>query len=225
MNPPRRRYGNIELSENDVLPYSAGSVYPAPLPGFPRRVEIRALFGPDEAIQSCPHDVFFVDPDTETVLEKQIEYKNKTFLPKAGSNYYLSGVPILFREKSSLTDSELITVAKQARNIRGVRAEFIVQEDAVFFREIAPYDPKEVWHHFEKDEALEGPVIRVGSQRDLSKIKGTRPIIYMGPETFQERTTNLFIQTANTENSQITALVHGAHKNLPLCEGAFRQGA
>jgi len=211
MDPPRTRYGSLQLSEDEVLPYSAGSVYPASLPGLPNRVEVRALFGPDEAIQSCPHDIFYIDPDSETILEKRTGHKDKTYVPQTGTNYLMVDIPKRFRDKQALTDPEAIAVAKWARNLKGVRAEFIVQEDGVFFREIAPYNPEEEYRLFrlEPGGTVSGPIICVRSQEDIKKISGLHPIVYLGPETFRERRTDLFTQVANSTKNKIVALVHG----------------
>jgi len=211
MDPPRTKYANLKLSVEESLPYSAGSVYPAPLPGIPGRVMIRTLFGPDEAIQHCPQDVFYVDSDTETVIEKKIAYKDKTFIPRGGNNYVLAEVPKGFRSKQSLTDSEAISIAQWARNLNDVRAEFIVQDDGIFFREIAPYDPSQEYELYDlmEGEEIIGPVIRISKIEDVAKIRYEGSIVYFSRSAFQERTTDIFKRVSDQSNSKITALSFG----------------
>lgn len=217
----RQTYGAKKLEEclevNEILPWTGGYIVPDPAPGRKFQVRIAATYGPDEAVQSSPHDEYVVDPETETVYEKTISLKTHSFVPHTGSMYKPYPIPPSMQLEQALTDKEVLAVAREAQKVlskkSNVRMEFIAQEDGVYFREIAPWKPvnKRDLLKLAIGEKVIAPVVAVSSTRDVQRITGPEAIVYFSPEAFQERQTDLFVQVAYLPSIyKMVALVHGS---------------
>jgi len=210
----RPNYGE-KLLADEVLPWSGGYIVPAPVPDRPGQVKIRATFGPDEAVQSCPSDEYLVDPERGTIFSKTILLKNYTYVPTEGNRYEEVELPYLWQEEQALTDLEVIEVAKEAGKVfsrrPNSRVEFIMQAEGPYIREIAPYenpDEKNLFM-FTEGEEMTGKVIRIESLKDVAKVKGKEAIVYFAPEAYRERTTDLFALVAYAPVKRIIALAYG----------------
>jgi hypothetical protein len=213
---PRHYYGEIRLSENEWLPWSAGYAVQAGVPGRKQQVEIVATFGPDEAVQSCPADRMLVDPERGTVFRKEIAVKTQTYVPVSEETYVERPILPQFQLEQALTDEEAIAVAQEATKIFSCypdsRVEFILQPDGIYVRELAPWKPTDEKDllKLDPDRTVVGPVIRVEKEYDVAKVAGLEAIVYFGPEAFRRRTTDLFARVAHLKNiEQLIALVYG----------------
>lgn len=210
----RERYGGIEIGE-DELPFSAGYAVPEPRPGREQQVRVIATFGSDEAVQSCPSDIFLVDPDRGTIFSKETALKTHTYVPVSGSTYVERPIPSRFQSEQALTDEEAIAVAREATKVflhrPQARIEFITQPDGIYVREIAPYALVSEHRLFSlpPGERIVAPIIRVGSETDISKISGPETIVFFPPQAFRSRTTDLFAQVAALATERLVALVYG----------------
>lgn len=217
MDPPRTHYGNLPLQEGEQLPFSAGYLVPDPQPGKPNQIKILALFGTDEAVTSCSHDVYDVDPDTQTITKKRVGYKDETYVPGHGNEYGILDVPPRFQTLQALTDLEALTIAQEVVPVlreKPVRIEFATQADGIYFREIAPWNfpnSRELLL-LKPGESIKEPIIRIATLADVERIKGPNVIVYFPPEAFRLRTTDLFAHATSKNRDEVeraVALVHG----------------
>jgi hypothetical protein len=213
----REMYGNRRLKEGEVLPWPGGYAAPDPAPGREQQILIAATFGPDESVQSSPHDEYRVDPERETIFNKTIALKDQTLIPGEGSSYDQFTIPPEFQLEQALTDDEVLRVAKEAHKVfkrrPNARIEFIVQPDGVFIREIAPYvaiDERDLLKLRPGQEVV-APIVRITREEDIARVRGPNAIVYFGPEAFRQRNTDLFARVAHLENiDNLVALVHGS---------------
>ncbi len=208
----RERYGDIPIAEGEILPWSAGYAVPNPVPGREHQIRIVTTFGPDEAVQSAPFDRYDVDPDRQTVTNKRIELKDKTIVPRTGSIYEPFEIPLRFQREQALTDAELLQVAQEVRKAPNRRIEFIVQADGVYVREIAWWQrvDERSMVKLAPNAEVTGPIVRITNEADIERIPEGQAIVFMGPETFARRTTDLFAQVANKKKvNPLVALIHG----------------
>lgn len=211
----RELYGGRLLRDGERLPWSGGYAVLRPTPGSPECVEIAATFGPDEAVQSTPSDRFRVDPIEGTILSKEVTYKDVTLLPGERTEYRLTPIPDTFRDKQSLTDEELILVAREAWKVfkmrPDTRVEFIVQPDGIYIREIAPRGIIEInrLFKFSEGEVMTGSIVEVQSKADVAKITGPEAIVYLHPDAFRERTTDVFALLVNLGLQRLVAFTYG----------------
>lgn len=214
---PRPMYGNIRLRTNEKLPWAGGMIVPHPEPGRIHQMEIHATFGADEAVKSYPTDIYRVDPDRVSITSRHIALKDETMVPVSGSRYDEHfRIPRRFQSEQALTDNEIIAVAVEATKVfakrPAARIEFMVQNDGVYIREIAPWEPDDEMELFRlpSGESMTGPVIRVADESDISRISGPHPIIYFPPEASRRRTTDLFTMVAHApEIEHLVALCSG----------------
>lgn len=215
MDPPRTHYGNIPLKENERLPFGAGYLVPNPQPGRPNLIKILGINGSDEAVVSCPHDVYEIDPDTDTILTKDVALKDSTYVPGHGNEYGVLEIPATYQTLQALTDKEILTIAHEVEGVlksKPVRIEFAIQSDGVYYREIAPWHPSSPREllKLQPGESISGSIIRVETPFDIHRVKDTDSIIYFPPEAFRVRTTDLFARVALLpEVQRMVALVHG----------------
>jgi hypothetical protein len=210
-------YGNIELRANEKLPWAGGMIVPHPEPGRIRQMEIHATFGADEAVKSYPTDIYRVDPDRVSITSKYIALKDETTVPVSGSKYDEHfKIPRRFQSEQALADNEIIAVAVEATKVftkrPAARIEFMVQQDGVYIREIAPWEPEDETELFRlrSGESITGPLIRVADESDIQRIRGPHPIVYFPPEASRRRTTDLFTMVAHTpEVKHLMALCSG----------------
>lgn len=211
----RESYGGRLLRDSERLPWSGGYAILRPTPGNPECIEIAATFGPDEAVQSTPSDRFRVDPIEGTVLSKEVAYKDVTLVPGEGTEYRLTPIPDAFRDKQSLTDEELIVVAREAWKVfktrPDTRVEFIVQPDGIYIREIAPRGIIEIDRLFKflEGEVMTGSIVEVRSKIDIARITGPEAIVYLHPDAFRERTTDIFALLVNLGLQRLVAFTYG----------------
>jgi len=211
----RTKYGQKEI-EPGKIPWSGGYVVPVNRPGMERLVCVVATFGPDEAVVSCPHDRYLVDPEREIVFKKRVDLKTKTFVPVSGNKYQEEKIPTEWQCEQALTDVELIEIAKETRKVfdkKPARVEFITQPDGVYYREIAEWDYEDDMDlvRLKPGESVTGEVIVIESSEDVKKIKGSEAIVFFSPKAFQERTTDLFSQVSSLPGwERLIALVHGS---------------
>lgn len=213
----REFYGNRPIAERKFLPWTAGYVVPNPVPGRERQVRIVATFGPDEAVQSVPSDQYDVDIEDQTITEKRIAIKHETIVPRTGSVYEPYTIPLPFQQKQALTDIEALQVAEEAWKViekQSSRVEFIMQPDGIYVREIAPWQPidERAMVKLTPNEEVTSPIIRIINEADIERIPEGTAIVYMGPETFQRRTTDLFALVANKKDTRLVVLVRGTHE-------------
>lgn len=227
----REYYGGRLLRENERIPWSGGYAVLRPSPGSPECVEIAATFGPDEAVQSTPSDRFRVDPIEGTVQSKEIAYKDVTLVPAEGTEYRITPIPDAFRNRQSLTDEELVAVAREAWKVfqrrPDTRIEFIVQPDGVYVREIAPRGIIEIdrLFKFSEGEEMTGNVVVVRSVEDIGHITGNEAIVYLYPDAFRERTTDVFAYLVNRELKRLVAITYGrtttSHPTKVISEAGY----
>lgn len=227
----REYYGGRLLRESEHLPWSGGYAVLRPSPGNPECVEIAATFGPDEAVQSTPSDRFRVDPIEGNILSKEIAHKDTTLVPGEGTEYRLTPVPNAFRDRQSLTDEELIAVAREAWKVfqkhPDTRVEFIVQSDGIYVREIAPRGTIEIdrLFKFSEGEEMTGDVVVVRSVKDIGRITGDETIVYLHPDAFRERTTDVFAYLVNKGLKRLVAITYGrtttSHPTKVISESGY----
>ena len=219
---PRLTYGGIPLHENETLPWPGGVVVLHPEPGREHQMKIIATFGADEAVKSYPSDIYLVDPKRGTIYDKTIAIKNETTVPLSGSTYdahFL--IPARFEMEQALTDDQILAVAREAEKVFSqrplARIEFMVQEDGVYIREIAPWEPEDDMDllHLKPDEIITAQVIRITHTGDVRKIRGPDAIVYFTPETYRERTTDIFVQVTQ---------IPGIRRLVALCWGEITTG-
>jgi len=214
---PRPMYANIRLRTNEKLPWAGGLVVPHPEPGRKHQMEIHAAFGADESVKSYPADKYRVDPDRESITSKHIALKDETTVPVSGSTYDEHfPIPRRFQSEQALTDPEIFAVAREAEKVFAkrpfARIEFMIQDDGVYIREIAPWEPDDETElfRFPSGESISGPVIRVADETDIVRIKGPDAIVYFPPEASRRRTTDLFTMVAHApEITRLVALCAG----------------
>lgn len=215
MDPSRTHYGNMLLSEDEQLPFGAGYLVSNPQPGRPNLIRILALDGTDEAVVSCPHDVYDVDPDTETIVSKKIAFKDITYVPGLGNEYGVLPIPLRFQNAQALTDREILSIASDVKNVlreNSFRIEFATQPDGNFYREIAPWNPQNPREllKLQSGESITQPVIRIDSVSDIDRIKDSDAIVYFPPAAYRLRTTDLFARVAQLPHVQrMVALTYG----------------
>lgn len=201
---PRPTYGEILLKESEKLPWSGGVVVPHPEPGRLHQIKIIATFGADEAVKSYPSDVYYVDPERETVTHKEIALKDETTVPLEGSQYddhFL--IPHRFQLEQALRDTEALAVAQEAAKVfthrPNARIEFMMQKEGVFVREIAPWEPEDDTDLFrlKPGECITAPIVRIIGEEDIAKIKGPEAIVYFPAEVYRRRTTDVFTTVAH----------------------------
>ena len=211
----REFYGGRLLRDSERLLWSGGYAVLRPTPGNPECIEIVATFGPDEAVQSTPTDKDRVDPIEGTVLSKETAYKDVTLEPREGTEYRLAPIPDAFRDKQSLTDEELIGVAREAWKVfkarPDTRVEFIIQPDGIYIREIAPRGIIEIdrLFKFSEGEEMVGSIVEIRSRADIANITGSEAIVYLHPDAFRERTTDVFALLVNLGLQRLVALTYG----------------
>lgn len=201
---PRPTYGAITLKENEKLPWSGGVVVPHPEPGRLHQVKIVATFGADEAVKSYPSDVYHVDPERQTVTHKEIALKDETTVPLEGDRYDEHyPIPPRFQLEQALRDTETLEVAQEAAKVfahrPNARIEFMVQEDGVFIREIAPWEAEDDMDLFrlKPEDCIIAPIVRITSEEDIAKIKGPEAVVYFPAEVYRRRTTDVFTTVAH----------------------------
>ncbi|MCL4360523.1 PEP/pyruvate-binding domain-containing protein [Patescibacteria group bacterium] len=212
----RDYYGRIPVPEKEKLPWTGGYIVPTPVPGRPGLIKIVATFGADEAVQSCPTDTIYYDTERNSRTAMEIALKYRTLIPGIGNEYWPYTVPKEFQLEPALTDRELLDLADQAAKVFATRPnsrlEFIVQEDGVYIREIAPYAPdQDRLLHIVPGEAITGTIVRIETEDDLQKITGSHPIVYFGPGAFRNRASDLFHRVATIPGiERVTALLYGS---------------
>jgi len=211
----RKKYGELDI-EGEGLSWAGGYVVSAPEPGKEDQQEIFVTFGSDEAVKSCPHDKMKVSPEQRTVFWKKIVQKTETLKPVEGTSIYeLVEIPFSWQRKQALTDEEALMVAREARKVfdknPNTRIEFIVQEDGVYIREIAPWVKEEemALFTFKPRETMVGSIVRIEKEDDVENIVGSEAIVYFSPEAFRQRTTDLFAMVANFKIEKLVVLAYG----------------
>lgn len=214
----RKTYGKLLIENGETLPWSGGYAVPHPVPGREAQVRIVAVFGPDEGVKTEEFDEYDVDPQDRTITRKKIALKNTTIVPRTGSLYEPSDIPLRFQTKQALTDEEVLAVADEAvkvfKKLPNVRIEFIMQPDGVYVREIALWEATEerAMVKLAPNEEVTGPIVRIVNETDIERILKGQAIVFMGPETFQRRTTDLFALVANKKDTKLIVLVRGTHE-------------
>lgn len=230
---PRDSYGDIPINQQEILPWSGGVVVPHSEPGREHQVKIVATFGSDEAVKSYPSDTYIVDPQRGTIQNKQIAIKNETTVPTSGSKYDEHfPIPSRFQTEQALTDREILMVAAEAEKVFSrrplARLEFLVQKDGVYVREIAQWEPEDDMDllRLGPNETITSHIVHIESASDISKIKGPDAIVYFSPQTYRERTTDIFAQVTHIPgNQRLVALCWGeittGHAVKVLSEAGF----
>lgn len=214
---PRPTYGGMFLKENEQLPWSGGIVVPHPEPGRLGQVKIIATFGADEAVKSYPSDVYYVDPERQTITYKEILLKDETTVPLEGSRYDEHfPIPPRFQLEQALRDAEALEVAREATKVftrrPNARIEFMMQEEGVFIREIASWEPEDDMDLFrlKEGECIAASIVRISGEEDVAKIKGPDAVVYFPAEVYRRRTTDVFATVAHLPNvTRLVALCWG----------------
>lgn len=219
---PRLTYGGLPLHENEHLPWSGGIVVPHPEPGREHQMKIIATFGADEAVKSYPSDTYFVDPKRGTIYEKTVAIKNETTVPRSGSTYDAHfPIPVRFETEQALTDDQILAVSREAEKVFSrrplARIEFMVQEDGIYVREIAPWEPEDDTDllRLKPNEEIVASIVRIETAEDIQKVHGPDAIVYFTPNTYRERTTDIF--------TRVTQLP-GISRLVALCWGGITTG-
>jgi len=148
-------YGGYALSENG-------------------RVEIYAVFGINEGVQSLVTDRYLIEFHHERIfiLKKEMPQKNLMLCTTKKSGAQLFNVPISIQFDQILSDAEIIEVARVVHELSKKygpqRVEFSTDEKGICFNEVADYWKEDTTKN--KAIRIQGEVLKVDDINDLAKL-------------------------------------------------------
>lgn len=152
---------------------------------------VRAGFGPDELVQSCPVDTWIIRRTRSGLrLERNIVVK-KTTVSSQKHDYPEIPVPKKFQKQPSLQDHQALQLAEIVGALNAefdvpVRMEFILQQEGLIVREVAPHDPRPENFYFLK-EPLQAPAVFIHSEDDIKKVTQPRSLVFLPRHLFLKR--------------------------------------
>lgn len=173
-------------------------------------VIIEAIYGEDEGVQSCPHDVYIVNFKENIIKNKQIQHKTQ-YIKYSEEEMNIRKVPKELQDRQVLNDLLILQVAsdfgKLSQKFGPYRVEFTCpREEGVFFLECGPFEIKTKPKRVVK---MQGEVLRIGEIDDIYQIKENNKIAFIDPKVIVKRDRNLLTSLAVNAPHQMIILYPG----------------
>lgn len=184
------------LSTDPEIPFPGGAVTPSR--DNPEDLcIIEVLWGSDEAIQTLPHDTYYVDFKKNIITEKNIQPKTSALKGKKGQEYEKTPIPPSHQQIQALNDLQILQIAADYKKIKDKfgphRVEFILQPEGVIYRECLTFTFKE---EQKLDINTKGTILSVEDAGDIARISKQTKIISISPKVIQQRNMDILTSTA-----------------------------
>ena len=173
-------------------------------------VIIEAIYGEDEGVQSCPHDIYTVNFKENLIQNKEIQHKIQ-YIKYSETKLNIKETPKEFQDRQVLNDLLILQIAndfaKLIKKFGTHRIEFTYpKEEGIFYTECIPFDTKK---KAEKTLKTEGEVLVISEIEDVDAIKKNHKIIFINPQVLARRDRNLLTALAVNAPHQMIILYPG----------------
>jgi len=204
---------SVPIKSNKLLPYGG---YAYPLNKTASRVEILSVWGNNEGVQSFDAvDRYVIDGENKIILEKNVPQKNLMLATTKTKQSTKLQVPVDKQFEQVLNDQEILETAQIVfelnKKFGSRRIEFSFDGSSKLeYNESAPYQVK-------RDNKItinkRGKVIKISSEKDLSKIKlnkkfSEEKIIYINKSIVENRSYDV-LNTIAGLSTKFTVLYPG----------------
>lgn len=204
----------VPMKFGQALPYGG---YAVPLNKTASRVEVFAVWGNNEGVQSFDAiDRYLVDTKRQIIMDKNVPQKDVMLCTTSSSQSERVTVPVDRQFEQVLSDSEILEAGRLVGELTAKfglrRVEFSYDgREGIVFNEAAKY---EITDKKRRDVDKRGRVVVVASQKDIDEIKGLsgagveETIVYIDRSIVEERSYDLLNNIAGLYN-KFTVLYPG----------------
>lgn len=171
----------------------------------PDEVVIEAIYGEDEGVQSCPHDIYTVNFKERIIVNKEIQHKIQ-YIKYSDKKMNIRETPRELQDKQVLDDYSIMQVARAFEKVTSKygphRLEFTHPAgEEIYFLECSPFD---VQRKTEESIQIEGEITVVEDLGDIETVKKNNHIVFIHPSVIAKRDRNLLTTLAvNTPHQTI----------------------
>ncbi len=191
------------------VPYPGGCVTPSKDQGI---IIIESLWGHDEAVQSYPHDKFYVNYKNLQIIEKNIQKKDFTLKGRSKVQYSEFALPPSHQNIQSLNDLQVLEIAQDFNKVYEVygnhRLEFNYNNYGINYTECTEFT-------LEEDDDTDfkitnGSISCISEYEDINKINTCETnIVYITNDIVKNRKMDVMTSLAVSSNKKLIILYPG----------------